>query len=420
MTYPSMFRLRQSFQGPTVDDVPTAVREALGALNLETRIRPGETVAVAVGSRGITNIDLIVSAAVHVLKTLGLRPFIVPAMGSHGGATAEGQKDVLRHLGITEATAGCPLRSSMEAVQIGGALDLPVFLDRNASEADHIVFVSRVKPHTDFTADIESGLHKMMAMGIGKQIGARQYHAAAIQHGYATVIKEVAQEVLRQAPVLCGLAIVENGNDQTAKVTAVLPAEFEAAERALLAEAKAWMARLPFDPIDLLIIDEMGKNISGTGMDTNVTGYPYVQKAGERPHVRRIFVRELRPESCGNAIGIGMADFTTARLASSIDRHATYVNALTASAPEAARVPVYFDTDREAVEAALGTIGLTPPERTRVVRIKSTLLLAEMEASEALLAEARANPHVTVLADLVEMRFEADGNLAPLVLGNGA
>lgn len=410
---PRMFHVKQQFEGPTISDIPGAVREALARLDLGDRIRPGQTVALTAGSRGIVNIAIILRSVIDHLKGLGARPFIVPAMGSHGGATAEGQVEVLRHYGITEASMGAPIRSSMEVVQVGEALGLPVVLDRHAAAADHIGVIGRVKPHTDFSGEIESGLFKMMAIGLGKQRGAKQAHTAGLEHGYETVILAFGREILRRAPVAFGLGIVENGYDQTAKVAGLLPAEFEEGEKALLRDAKAWMARLPFDAIDLLIVDEMGKNVSGAGMDTNVIGRPFVQKVVEVPRVRRLFVRDLTPESAGNAVGIGFADFTTDRLVARIDAHATRMNALTSGAPDCARIPIAFATDREAIEAALTTIGLTPPERARVVRIKNTLLLAELEASEAFVDEVRSRPSLSRGSDPAPMGFDLGGNLPP-------
>ncbi|HEY5724750.1 MAG TPA: [Fe-S]-binding protein, partial [Methylomirabilota bacterium] len=264
--------MRQSFAGPRLADIPGGVRSALAGAPLP--IRRGDTVAVGAGSRGIANIATIVRATVDHLKAIDARPFVFPAMGSHGGATAEGQLDVLAHYGITEATMGCELRASMEVVQVGQALDLPVWLDRVASEADWIGLVNRVKPHTDFKGSIESGLFKMMTIGLGKLKGATQYHRANVTHGYETVITAVGREVLAKARIGFGLGIVENGYDETAKVEAFPAADLEAGERRLLKEAREWMARLPFSPIDVLVVEEMGKNISGAGMDTNVIGRP--------------------------------------------------------------------------------------------------------------------------------------------------
>ncbi len=413
MVLPRMLRVKQRFEGPSLRDIPSAIRETMRPLHLRDKVKPGQTVAVTAGSRGIANIARITRAVVDELKALELKPFIVPTMGSHGGATAEGQRTVLEHYGITEAAMGCPIRSSMEVVQIGEVKGIPVFCDRNVWGADHIAVVARIKPHTDFTGEIESGLFKMMAIGLGKQRGAEHYHRAGHAYGYAEVFPLVGKKVLETARILFGLGLVENGFEETAKVQALLPKDFEAGEKALLQDAKAWMARLPFDILDLLIVDDLGKNISGAGMDTNVVGRPFVQKVLESPKIRRIFVRDLTPESEGNAVGIGMADVTTRRLVEKINYQAMYMNAITSGVPEGAKVPMTFDTDREAIQVALAMIGLTPPERARVVRIKTTLHLTEMDVSEALLPEVNANERLTVVTEPAPLAFDAQGNLPP-------
>jgi hypothetical protein len=406
-----MFRVKQELEGPTLHDIPGAVRETMRSLHLQEKVKPGQTVAITSGSRGVANIDRITRVVVDELKALGLQPFVCPTMGSHGEATAEGQLKILAHYGITEATMGCPLKSSMEVVEIGKVKGTTVFCDKNAWGADHIVVVGRIKTHTDFDGEIESGLYKMMAIGLGKQHGAENYHRAGHHYSYGEIFPLVGQAVLDAGHVLFGLGIVENGLDQTAKVQAVLPKDFAAVEKALLKEAKTWMARLPFDKLDVLIVDELGKNISGAGMDPNVTGRASVQKPGGKPHIRMLFVREITPEADGNAIGVGFADMTTSRLVKKINYAAMYMNAITSGVPDAAKVPMAFDTDREAIETALGMIGLTPPEQARVVRIKNTLDLTEIDCSEALLAEVKAHRRLRPAAEPGPIRFGADGNL---------
>ncbi|HSC70554.1 MAG TPA: hypothetical protein VLH58_04325 [Candidatus Methylomirabilis sp.] len=413
MTFPRMFRVKQRFEGPSLHDIPGSVRDSMRGLHLQDKVKPGQTVAVTAGSRGIANIDRITRAVMDELKALRLQPFIVPTMGSHGGATAEGQRKVLEHYGITEASMGCAIRSSMEVLQIGEVKGIPVFCDKNAWGADHIAVLARIKPHTDFQGEIESGLFKMMAIGLGKQQGAEHYHRAGHAYSYAEIFPLVGKKVLETARILFGLGIVENGYEETAKVQALLPKDFEEGEKALLREAKAWMARLPFDALDLLIVDDLGKNISGAGMDTNVIGRPFVQKALDRPRIRRIFVRDITPESEGNAVGIGMADVTTRRLVEKINYQAMYMNAITSGVSEGAKVPMTFDTDREAIEVALAMIGLTPPEHARVVRIKTTLHLAEMDVSEALIQEVKANERLSLVTQPAPFAFDGQGNLSP-------
>jgi hypothetical protein len=410
-----MLRVQQRFAGPRLGDIPGGVRQALQESALP--IKAGDTVAVGAGSRGIANIATIVRATVDELKARGARPFIFPAMGSHGGATAEGQRDVLAHYGITEATMGCEIRASMDVVQVGEALGLPVWMDRIASEADWIGLVNRIKPHTDFKGSIESGLFKMMTIGLGKYQGAIQYHRANVNHGYETVITAVGREVLAKARIGFGLGIVENGYDETAKVEAFAAGDLEAGERRLLKEAREWMARLPFSPIDVLVVEEMGKNISGSGMDTNVIGRPSNphEPFPADPKILWIAALDLTEESYGNATGIGNADFTTRRLVDKIDMKMTLINCITACSPNGAKVPATYDTDREAIETALSCIGLTPPEKARVIRIKNTLLLGEIECSEVLLPAIEKRPDLEVVGEARPLGFDASGRIAPLL-----
>jgi hypothetical protein len=406
-----MLRLRQSFARPRVSDIPRAVADTLARANLP--VKRGDTVAVGAGSRGIANIDVVVGAAVRYLLDLGARPFVFPAMGSHGGGTPEGQLSVLEHYGITEATMGCPLRATMEVVQVGEALGLPVWLDRHAAEADWIGLVNRVKPHTDFKGSIESGLFKMMTIGLGKHRGAIQYHRTNIHHGYEKVITSVGREMLAKARIGFGVAIVENGHDETARIEAFNAADLEDGERRLLKDAREWMARLPFSPIDVLIVEQIGKNISGSGMDTNVIGRPSNphEPFPADPKILWIVALDLTEESYGNATGIGNADFTVRRLVDKIDMKPTLINCITACAPNGAKVPATYDTDREAIETALSCIGLTPPEQARVVRIRNTLMLAEVSVSEAFLPDIRRRSDLVPLGDPTPLAFDVAGRL---------
>ena len=409
---PTMIRVRQTFARPRVADIPRTVAETLEGARLP--VKRGDSVAVGAGSRGIANIDTIVGATVRYLLDVGARPFVFPAMGSHGGGTAEGQLSVLAHYGITEASMGCPLRATMEVTQVGEALGLPVWLDRYASEADWIGLVNRIKPHTDFKGTIESGLFKMMTIGLGKWHGAVQYHRANVNHGYETVITNVGREVLEKSRIGFGVGIVENGHDETALIEAFTAADLEAGERRLLKSAREWMARLPFSPIDVLIVEQVGKNISGSGMDTNVIGRPTnpFEPFPADPKILWIVALDITEESYGNATGLGNADFTTRRLVDKIDMKATLINSITACAPWGARVPATYETDREAIETALSCIGLTPPERARVIRIKNTLMLGELEVSEAFAAEVDKRHDLTTLG-IGALEFDASGRLRP-------
>ena len=422
MIFPKMYRVRQSFDRTQVKDIPATVKAELEKLNLRQKVRPGQTVALTAGSRGVANIALILKAAVEFFQSLGAKPFIFPAMGSHGGAKAEGQTSLIAHYNVTEAFTGAPIVSSMEVVEISATEDgVPVFIDKNASQADWIVVASRIKPHTKFKAPIESGLMKMMAIGMGKQKGAEYYHKAAIQFGFAKIIVDAGREVIRKTPILCGLGIVENGYDETAIMEAIKPEEIEARERKLLVVAKEMMPRLPFNEMDLLIVDEMGKNISGTGIDPNVTGRNR-DILGVFPtpvNAKRLFVRDLTPDSNGNATGIGLADLTTKRLVDKINYQATYMNCITGISIEKAAVPMFFDTDEECIKTALGSVGLTPPEKSRIVRIKNTLHIDEAEVSEAYQEEFSGRKDLEILEGPKPMVFNAQGNLSALLVHGG-
>jgi hypothetical protein len=414
MLLPKMYRIRQTFERPVVKDVAETVRSELRKLAFERNIKPGQRVAITAGSRGVSNIAEILKATVDFLKSLGTQPFIFPAMGSHGGAAAEGQAALLAHYHMTEMSVGAPILSSMEVVEIGRTEDdVPVYIDKLAWEADHIVVVNRIKPHTKFKAPIESGLMKMMAIGMGKQKGADYYHKAALHYTFFKIIVDAGRIVLRRAPILCGLGIIENGYDETARIVALRPEEIEDGEKGLLIEAKRMMPRLPFNKIDLLIVDEIGKDISGVGIDPNVTGRNR-DLLGVFPHptnAKRIFARDLTEQSNGNANGIGLVDITTRRLVDKIDYKATYMNAITGISLEKAAVPMHFETDREAIEVALGSIGLIPPEESRIVRIRNTLHLDEVEVSKIYGKEIRQRPDLEILEGPSPMIFDKDGNL---------
>jgi hypothetical protein len=416
--YPKLVTVRQQFERPRVENIPAAVRSTLETLDLGRTIRPGQTVALTAGSRGIANIPMILRAVALFIKDLGARPILVPAMGSHGGGTAEGQRHVLESYGITESYVGAPIRASMEVVSLGSSSEgFPVVLDRHAAEADHIGVVARVKPHTGYHGPIESGLMKMMMIGLGKHAGALLYHRILLEHPFDDVVRSVGRTVRARAPIAFGLGIVENAYDETALVEAIRPADFEAREADLLLLAKNWLARLPFHEADLLIVDEIGKDISGSGMDTNVVGRKRAfrsQPPANQPNMRHIFVRGLSERTHGNAAGIGLADFTTTRLVRSMNYQATVINCLTAGYPEGANLPVHFETDREVLDAALAIIGTRPPEAARILRIRNTLSLEEVEVSEPCLESAGSAPSFTVKGGARPLTFNAQGNLPAL------
>jgi hypothetical protein len=431
--FPRTFRLRQTFDAVRVEDVAGEVHAQLARLDLGRKVRPGERVAVTAGSRGIANIATITRAIVEHLNGLGAKPFVVPAMGSHGGGTADGQRRVLEAYGLTEATVGCPIRSSIETVVIGRIGDRPDFrvsengtvpltpaggfplhFDRLAFEADHVLVCNRVKPHTVFAGPIESGLLKMLTIGLGNPAGAAAYHRAILDFGFDRVVGNAAAEVLARCHILAGVAIVENAYDQTAQIEAVPPEQFNAREKELLILAKRWLPRLPFSHVDVLLIDHIGKEISGTGLDPNVVGRKFDDhKAveGEFPKVKRIAVRGLTRASRGNAIGLGMAEFCRSHILDEIDVPATRLNGLTSGHISAVMTPLDYPTDREMLAAALGTIGLADPPDARLLWISDTLHLSELECSAAYLAEARQRPDLEILSEPRELPFDKAGNL---------
>ena len=416
MKLPKMYRIRQRFDKNQVENLAETVTAELHQLSL-TAVKPGQRVAITAGSRGIANIADILKTVVDFLKIFNAHPFIFPAMGSHGGATAEGQVAVLEQLGVTEAYLNAPILSSMDAEEIARtADDVPVFVDKNALAADHIVVVNRIKSHTKFKAPIESGLMKMMAIGMGKLKGAEFYHKAAVQYTFPKIIADAARLVIRKTPVLCGLGIVENAYGRTALVSAMKPAAIESKEKELLLRSKKMMAKLPFNDIDLLIVDEMGKDISGVGIDPNVTGRNR-DLLGVFDHpvqVKRVFVRDLTAKSKGNAIGIGLTDLTTSRLVSKIDYAATYKNCITGISLEKGAVPMHFDTDREAIEVGLGSIGLIPADQSKIVRIRNTNRLEVVEVSEAFVSKLKNRSDLEILGGPQPMVFDGADNLAAM------
>ncbi len=414
-TYPQLFRLRQKFEGPVVEDVAGEVEKQLASLSLSEKIQPGQSVAISAGSRGIANIHIIIRGISQHLKALGAEPFIVPSMGSHGGGTAEGQQQIIESYGITEEFCECPIRASMETVVVCEAEEgFPVHFDRHAYEADHVFVCGRVKPHTGFHGDIESGLMKMMLIGLGKHAGAAIYHRAIMNYSFGQIVRSVAKEVLAQCRIVAGLAIVENAYDQTAKLAAILPERFEEEEKELLVLAKQLMPRLPFDTADILTIDEIGKNISGSGMDTNVVGRKYLDHRAaddEYPKVKRIILRGLTEETHGNATGLGLAEFCLSRLVRQMNVQATRVNCLTGGHPTGAMQPLDYETDQETLDVALSTIGLIAPEDARLMWIRDTLDVAEVECSAAYWDEANQRDDLEVLTPLRELPLDEEGNL---------
>ncbi len=413
--FPQIFRVRQRFPSHRLDDVPGRIRAELERVGVRERLRPGMEVAITAGSRGINNIVTILRTIAEVIRECGGQPFIVPAMGSHGGGTAEGQREVLRGYGITEESVGCPIRSSMETVVIGQAPEgFDVHFDRHAFAADFVIVVNRIKPHTQFTGPIESGLMKMLLIGLGKHRGAEIYHRAAWDYGFDRIVRSVARIVLTRCRILVGIAIVEDAYDDTAYIEAVPPAEFETREPQLLRQAKEWMPKLPFDHAHILLIDRLGKDLSGAGIDTNVIGRKTADHRagpGEKPDIRYICVRGLSAGTHGNAIGLGLAEFCRSQILREIDVHATRINAITSGHVSAAMLPLDYPTDREMLAVALSNIGLTPPQDARLMWISDTLHLAEVECSAAYYEEARHRDDLEVITAPRPLPFDEAGNL---------
>ena len=412
--FPPIFRVRQRFSTEQVQDIPGEVGRQLANLGLASHVKTGQTVAITAGSRGVAHIATILRATADYFRELGAEPFLVPAMGSHGGGTAEGQTELLASYGITEASMGCPIRSSMETIVVTTTREgFPVHFDRHAYEADHVVVCNRIKPHTRFAGPIESGLMKMMLIGLGKKNGAEVYHRAIADYSFAQIIRSVVDQVLANCGILAGLAVIENAHDETARIEAVLPTEIETRETELLEMAKQAMARLPFDRIDLLLIDRIGKNISGTGLDTNVIGRKFDDhKAveGETPKVKRIAIRGLTRESHGNAVGMGIAEFCLSSLLRETDLAATRLNAITADHVSGAMAPLDYETDREMLNAALPA---RPEEkrRARLMWIADTLHLEELECAEAFWEEAQGRDDLEILSEPRSLLFDTDDQL---------
>jgi hypothetical protein len=415
-----MVRVRQNFVAPTVDNVSRTVVSQLDKLGLRSGLA-GARIAVAVGSRGISNLQEIVRTTVEWLKAKGAAPFIVPAMGSHGGATAEGQAQILADYGITAEGVGVPIVSAMDVAEVGAMGSIPVFMDKNAHAADGIVLINRIKPHTQFRGDIESGLLKLIVIGLGKDRMASVIHSYAIR-GMVELIPAAARVVLSKGKILFGVAIVENAYKQTADIRALGPEEMEREEKVLLRKAKELMPSLPAERLDLLVLDEMGKEISGPGMDSSVHGrimlhgYP----DPETPDINILAVLDLTEATKGNAMGLGVADLTTERLVKKIDWQATYVNTIVGGFPVQGKVPMFFATDRELLQAAAQLIGVVPFHEARVIRARNTLKMAELLVSESLLDEVRMLDRVEIIGTPEDWQFDERDWLRPFPVFAGA
>ena len=423
MAFSRLLTVRQHFPDRSVQDIPATISRELASSEVTAGLKPGARIAIGVGSRGIANIATIVRSVVEFFKSRGFQPFVFPAMGSHGAATAEGQAWVLAHYGVDEAGVGCPIVSSLDVVSLGKTADgIEAFMDRNAFEADAVFLVGRVKWHTDFAGKIESGLLKMMAIGLGKFAGAQRYHTYAYRIGLEHVIRTVGRQVLKSGKILGGLAILEDANHNTAQLTVVRVEEMEKREEELLALTKSWMGRIPV-PLNLLIIDEIGKNYSGAGMDTKVVNRGVMGEYNPwdtAPRIDRIFIRGLSEHSYGNAVGLGLADIIHDRLLRAIDWNPTAINALTASTPSAIRTPVHFPTDRECLDRIWPCAGHLEQRDVTIGWIANSLELGTMKLSENLRPEIEANPNLEIIGEPEEFQFDKDGNLEGVLEGLAA
>ncbi len=411
MAFPKVVKVRQKFPRPRVEDVEAKVREEFEREEISSRVQSGMRVALTAGSRGVARIDVVLRSLVQVLKERGAEPFIVPAMGSHGGATAEGQVEVLESLGVTEESCEAQILSSMEVEEIGRTgSGAPVYMDRHASKADGVVVVNRIKAHTDFRSSVESGLLKMASIGLGKHEAALYLHGYGVE-GIKDQMVEVGEEVLRSGRVLFGLATVENAYDEPARIEAIEPENIREREEALLAEYMDLMPELPISKVDVLFVDALGKNYSGTGMDTNVIGRFRILgvKEPESPSAKYVIVSRVSEQSHGNALGIGLADLTTERLFRAIDRDAMNANVMTSTFLERAKIPMVLKNDREALETAIRCNWGVPAEETRFVRIPNTLHLEYAYLSENLVDEALENSSVEVVGEAAEPKFDEYG-----------
>src|SRR5690625_1051690 len=408
---PKMLKVKQTFADERLSNVEETLQQELDQEHIRNTIKPCMGIDIAVGSRGVDKIVEVTAQTVKFLQVLGAKPFIVPSMGSHGGATAEGQQAVLAHLGVTEETVNAEIRSSMEVVKIG-ELDngLPVYIDKFASEADGIVVINRIKPHTAFRGTVESGIMKMIAIGLGKQKGAEACHQLGFEHMGEHIIL-MTKMIIKKMPILFGVATVENAFDKVAKVEVLVPEEIESRETELQHLAKSLLPKIHIDQIDVLVIDEIGKNISGDGMDPNITGRYPTPYAHGGPDVHKMVVLDLTAESEGNANGVGTADFTTKRLVAKTDWPATYANGLTSTVVAPTKTPTTLDDDRAAIQAAIKTCNILDFSKVRMVRIKNTLQLSEIEVSEALLDEVKNNEHLTPVSEIYQLSFDQNGNL---------
>ena len=407
-SFPLIRCIHQDIKSSTIADLESELRSKLDAFGLKDLVKPNDTVAITGSSRGINSQNIILKTVINYLKELKTTPFIIPAMGSHGGGTAEGQLQILKDYGITEESMGCPIKASMEVVELGESeFGSPVYFDKHAFSADKIIVVNKIKSHSQFTGEVESGLTKMCLIGLGKRKGAQQCHRLYNHYGWPRVSKSILKVILKNAPIICGIGIIQNINNEPSQLHVLHPDEFFTKEPILLQNYKDLNEHLPFKDIDLLIVDEMGKNIFGTGMDTNITG----RKDGSSMHVQWLFVRDLTEASHGNAQGIGLADFTTKRLVDKIDYNKLYTNSFTAYRTDTPKIPIFLQNDKEVMNAIMDMAGVSDLSTFRMVWIKNTLELKDIIVSEHFFDQIESRDNLSFIGDEEAIEFDEEGFL---------
>ncbi len=408
---PRMVRVREKFSGTAIGDVAEAVRKELNRAEVIEKILPGMTIALTAGSRGVANIALVIRETVSFLKEHGAKPFVIPAMGSHGGSTAEGQLAIIHEYGVTEEYVGCPVIATMDTVKIGELEDgRPIMINRLAAEADAIISINRIKAHTAFHGKYESGVMKMLTIGLGCQFGAQVCHRQGIMH-LGPNVEKFAFGILKNANVILGIGLVENAFDQTEIVRVMTKEQIPIEEPILLEKAKSLMAKILFPSVDVLVVDYIGKNISGEGMDPNVSGRWIVPNIQGGIDAQRIAVLDITDETLGNVVGLGMADTCSKRVVDKMDRDQTYPNSLTSTVTCLCRIPMYFDTQKLTIQAAIKMTAGVEPEDVTMIRIRDTLSLGEIWISENLIPKAKENPMIEIIGEPEYMDFDENGNL---------
>lgn len=407
-SFPKIRCIKQHIEAPAINDIESVFLKKIKEFGLDKEIKRDQTVGITGSSRGISEQNVLLKVLVNFLKNIGAKPFIFPAMGSHGGATAEGQAKILEGYGITEETMGCPIKSSMEVIEIGKIKGKhSVYVDKYAAAADKVIIFNKIKQHSKFSGEVESGLSKMSTIGLGKRKGAKQYHQLISRYSWPEIVREIREVVIQKLPIICGIGIIQNAYGNIAEIHILEPEKFASKESDLLRRYKKFSPKLPFKNIDLLIVDEMGKDIFGTGMDSNITG----RKSGSDMKVRRLFVRDLTKKTHGNAQGIGLADFTTKHLIDQIDFEQTYLNALTAYRTDSPKLPVFLKNDREVLKTVFNMEALENFKEVGLVWIKNTLEIKKMLVSESFFEEVVQRDDLEFLGDSEEIQFDSAGFL---------